>query len=239
MVSQENPEPSWRIDGLAQQAGLTVDTIRFYQREGLLPAAERSGRAKVYGADHLERLTRIRDLQARRFSLAAIRALLNSERPDLVNGIFAGEGGLSYSLSDLVERSGCSQKLLTGLRDNGLLRDPRDFGRDAYDATDLDVMRAAAELVRGGLPEALVVELAAIYVRGVEAMQVQVLDLFGGAIGPAWEPEELSAFQAVASGNAGRLLPLVTRVVDYVHQRTLQRLTLSAIARDAPSAPNY
>ena len=92
---------SMRIDDLAQRAGLTVDTIRFYQREGLLPPAERAGRAKVYGPDHLARLAQIRELQGRRFSLAAIRALLESERPELVDGIFSGEGSISYSLDDL------------------------------------------------------------------------------------------------------------------------------------------
>ena len=45
-----------RIDELARRSGLTVDTIRFYQREGLLPPAARAGRAKVYGQDHLDRL---------------------------------------------------------------------------------------------------------------------------------------------------------------------------------------
>ena len=63
-----------RIDDLAQRAGLTVDTIRYYQREGLLPPGAREGRHRVYGPDHLRRLTRIKELQARRFSIAAIRA---------------------------------------------------------------------------------------------------------------------------------------------------------------------
>jgi len=68
--------PGWRIDDLAQRADLTVDTVRFYQREGLLPAGVRVGRSKQYGQDHLDRIQQIRDLQARRFSLAAIKALL-------------------------------------------------------------------------------------------------------------------------------------------------------------------
>ena len=33
-----------RIDDLAHESGLTVDTIRYYQREGLLPPGEREGR---------------------------------------------------------------------------------------------------------------------------------------------------------------------------------------------------
>jgi DNA-binding transcriptional MerR regulator len=221
-----------RIDELARRAGLTVDTIRFYQREGLLPPAERSGRAKVYGQDHLARLAQIRDLQTRRFSLAAIKALLESERPELVDGIFSGEGSISYTLADLVERSGGSAELAERLRAAGLLRDPAEFGRDTYDATDLDVLRAAVELERLGLPKDVLVELASIYVQGVERMQAQVLELFSGKRGRFWNPEELRTFQAHAAASAGQLLPLVTRIVDYVHQRTLQRLTLGAIERE-------
>jgi hypothetical protein len=50
----------WRIDDLAQRAGITVDTIRYYQREGLLPPAERAGRANLYTGEHLARLERIK-----------------------------------------------------------------------------------------------------------------------------------------------------------------------------------
>jgi DNA-binding transcriptional MerR regulator len=233
----EDPTEPWRIDDLARRADVTVDTVRFYQREGLLPAGVRVGRTKQYGPQHLDRIHQIRDLQARRFSLAAIKALLDSERQDLVDGIFAGEGGLSYGLDDLVERSGLAPELVTRLRDIGLLRDPAEFGRDAYDATDLDVARAVAELHRLLLPDDILLALVSIYVRGVESMQLQVLDLFAGHTGPDWDPEELSAFQHAAAGSAGRMLPLVTRIVEYVHQRTLQRLTLGAIERDQAGEP--
>lgn len=226
---------SWRIDDLAHEADVTVDTIRFYQREGLIPPAVRVGRTKQYDAEHLERLHQIRDLQQRRFSLAAIKALLTSDRQDLVDGIFAGEGSLSYSLGELVERSGLSAEAIDRLRGIGLLRDPAEFGRAAYDATDLDMVRAAAELRRLQLPEDIVVELAGIYVDGVEMMQKQVLELFSGTRGRSWDAEELVAFQQSAASAAGQLLPLVTRIVEYVHQRTLQRLTLGAIERGEPS----
>ena len=221
----------WRIDDLAHEADITVDTIRFYQREGLLPPAERVGRTKEYSSEHLERIHQIRDLQQRRFSLAAIKALLTTDRQDLVDGIFAGEGGLSYSLDDLVERSSLGAGLVDRLREIGLLRDPAEFGRAAYDSTDLDVLRAASELSRLALPDDVIVELASIYVAGVETMQRQVMELFSGSRGRAWDPDELAAFQRSAAAAAGQLLPLVTRIVEYVHQRTLQRLTLGAIER--------
>ncbi len=228
-------EPAWRIDDLARRAGVTVDTIRFYQREDLLPAAERSGRNRLYGPDHLERLERIRELQARRFSLAAIRALLETQRAGIAEGIFGGTAAATYTFDDLVERSGIDSALARRLNEVGLVREPAEFGRDAYDGADLDVMRAVADLIAAGIPAELVVELSRIYAEGVEQMQLQVLDVFLGRRGSDWDPEELRAFQSRAAAVAGDLLPLVGRMIDYVHQRTLQRLTLGAmeqVARD-------
>ena len=72
-TSPSTPADGWRIDDLAQRAGIAVDTIRYYQREGLLPPGERCGRTNLYGPLHLEQLERIKHLQSRRFSLAAIR----------------------------------------------------------------------------------------------------------------------------------------------------------------------
>jgi len=42
----------WRIDELAQRAGIAVDTIRYYQREGLLTSGERNGRTRRNSAAH-------------------------------------------------------------------------------------------------------------------------------------------------------------------------------------------
>ena len=224
----DGTEGCWRIDDLAHRAGVTVDTIRYYQREGLLPPAERSGRTKLYGHEHLRRLERIRDLQARRFSLAAIRALLDAERPGLVEGVFGGESP-SYTFDDLVEKTDIDRTLAGRLHEAGFLRDPADFGRDAYDGADLDVVDAFAELSLAGLRDDVLVEIAGIYARGVEAMQRQVLEVFEGKRGPSWEPEELAAFQAATAERAGSLFPIVSRLVSYTHFRTLQRLTLTAI----------
>ena len=81
----------WRIDDLAHETGLTVDTIRYYQRQGLLPPGEREGRHRIYGREHVERLRRIKELQARRFSIAAIHALVSGDG-DRLAGVFADEG---------------------------------------------------------------------------------------------------------------------------------------------------
>ena len=67
----------WKIDELAHLSGISVDTIRYYSREGLLPDAQRDGRGLIYGPSHLERLKQIRQLQEKHISLAAIRDLLD------------------------------------------------------------------------------------------------------------------------------------------------------------------
>lgn len=218
-----------RIDDLAHEAGLTVDTIRYYHREGLLPPAERCGRNNVYGPAHLERLERIKALQSRRFSLAAIRALLEERRESLVDGIFADTGGRSYSLDELVERSGIEPELVDLLRLAGLLRDPAEFGRDAYDGDDLELLRTMADLHALGLPAQALVELGRIYADGIEATQRQVIELFATGGDLPWSDAELVAFQDDAANAATEILPKARQLVDYLHHRTIQRLTLASI----------
>jgi DNA-binding transcriptional MerR regulator len=228
---------AWRIDDLAHRADVTVDTVRYYQREALLPEGERAGRVKLYGPVHLERLERIRDLQSRGFSLAAIRTLLDKD-PSLVEGIFADRGeARAYTLDELIERAGIDRQLCAALRASGLLRDPAEYGRDAYDDDDLDLLRTMAELHGMGLPPKALIELGRIYAEGIEATQREVIGLFstGGAV--TWEPDELAAFQALAGRTSTEILPLARRLVDYAHHRTIQRLALGAIERGTVPAP--
>ena len=227
----------WRIDDLARRASITVDTIRYYQREGLLPPAERHGRSNLYGPEHLERLERIKELQSRRFSLAAIRALLADQREDLLEGIFSGRGGRTYTLAELVERSSVDPEVVDALRGSGLLRDPTEYGRDAYDADDLDLLSTMGALHRLGIPANALVEIGRIYAEGVEATQQRIVDLFttGGTL--EWDEQDLERFQTASADNATTILPLARRIVDYTHHRTIQRLTLGAIERGTVAPP--
>lgn len=218
------PESQWRIDELAHQAGVTVDTIRYYSREGLLDPPERSGRHKLYGPDHLERLSRIRALQSQRFSLAAIRAIVTVDRPG-IEGLFASQG--SYTLAELVERSGLEPELVARLLEIGLLAEPDSLGHEVYDDSDLGLLRAVVELRDIGMTEEILVELGAIYVRHFRALQRDVHAMLTGE-GRDWNPEEMVAVQRRLTANSERMIPAVDRVLNYVHQRTIQRLTLEA-----------
>jgi DNA-binding transcriptional MerR regulator len=218
-----------RIDDLAHESGITVDTIRYYQREGLLPPGAREGRHRVYGPDHLRRLTRIKELQARRFSIAAIRAFVSGDERRL-EGVFTDEGeGVQYGYPELLERSGIDPEFAEALRAAGVLRDPQAFGRVAYDGDDLEMLRGMAELHAAGIPAKVLCELGRIYSEGVESMQRQVVDVFSDGTGVEWAPGEFDEFRVEAEQHGQTMLVSMRRLVDYTHHRTLQRLTLDRV----------
>jgi MerR family mercuric resistance operon transcriptional regulator len=65
------------IGGLARAAGVGVETVRYYQRRGLLPEPARArGEMRRYGEEELRRLRFIRSAQAAGFTLAEIGELL-------------------------------------------------------------------------------------------------------------------------------------------------------------------
>lgn len=64
------------IQELADAAGVSVRTIRYYIAEGLLPPAGTRGKSAAYGHDHLLRLRLIRRLVEQHRPLAEIRAKL-------------------------------------------------------------------------------------------------------------------------------------------------------------------
>jgi len=71
------------IAGLAREGGVGVETVRFYQRRGLLPTPERwSGDGtgagiRRYGDDDVRRLRFIRSAQTAGFTLEQIKELLS------------------------------------------------------------------------------------------------------------------------------------------------------------------
>ncbi len=73
-----NTTSGWlAIGALSERTGCKVETIRFYEREGLLPTPARSPRGyRLYSKDHLKRLTFIRRARALGFSIDEVRKLL-------------------------------------------------------------------------------------------------------------------------------------------------------------------
>jgi MerR family mercuric resistance operon transcriptional regulator len=75
MVQSQEAQPL-SIGKLAAAAGVGVETIRFYQRKGLLAEPTRETGVRRYGTEDLRRLRFIRQAQAAGFALAEITELL-------------------------------------------------------------------------------------------------------------------------------------------------------------------
>ena len=68
-----------RIGEVAKRAGVSIDTLRYYEKVRLLPRASRStGGFRLYAPEHVERVRFIKHAQQLGFSLDEIRGLLAS-----------------------------------------------------------------------------------------------------------------------------------------------------------------
>ncbi|QNM98703.1 Cd(II)/Pb(II)-responsive transcriptional regulator [Chitinimonas koreensis] len=73
-----------KIGEVGQIAQCSVETIRYYEKEGLLPEPERTaGNFRSYGPQHVERLRFIRNCRALDMTHGEIRTLLGlMDKPD-------------------------------------------------------------------------------------------------------------------------------------------------------------
>ncbi len=69
---------SLKLQDLAERAGVSARTVRYYVQRGLLPAPAFRGKDTSYGEEHLLRLSAIKLLQDRFLPLDAIQAELSS-----------------------------------------------------------------------------------------------------------------------------------------------------------------
>jgi MerR family mercuric resistance operon transcriptional regulator len=65
------------IGGLSKRTGVKIETVRFYERAGILPKPPRTaGGHRLYGQDHVKRLSFVRRSRELGFSLEKVRELL-------------------------------------------------------------------------------------------------------------------------------------------------------------------
>lgn len=81
----------WKLTELAEAAGVSPRTVRYYVQRGLLPAPPFKGPDTVYGEEHLLRLKAIRALQARFLPLDAIQVELARLSPDELKALGEAE----------------------------------------------------------------------------------------------------------------------------------------------------
>jgi MerR family transcriptional regulator, mercuric resistance operon regulatory protein len=73
-------EAGFTIAGLAREASVGVETVRYYERRGLVPRPARTGDAyRRYGRGHVDRIRFVKRAQDLGFTLEEIATLLELE----------------------------------------------------------------------------------------------------------------------------------------------------------------
>lgn len=102
-----------QIGQLAQQAGVPIDTVRYYERQGILPPPERQVSGyRHYRPDDVARLRFVRRAKALGFSLAEVRELLA-----LSGGPAEDMSGLKAAASEKLDDVGHKIAELERIRD--------------------------------------------------------------------------------------------------------------------------
>ena len=214
---------NYRVDQLAARAGVSVDTVRFYQSLGLLPAPRRAGRMAVYSEEHLSRLRRIRALAAKGLSLSLIRRILAAPRPSKDDALLSAllqeeEKERTLTREELAAETGIPLPLLASIEATGLIEPIGPAGEPPrYTQTDLRIVKAGLALLGFGFPINEILDLAAHHDRAVGETAERAIDLFDRIVR---EPAGTAA-DAHVEEVFRKLLPTVTELVASHFQRTL------------------
>jgi DNA-binding transcriptional MerR regulator len=218
----------FRVEDLAQLADVSVDTIRFYQKRALLTPPVREGRVAWYGPDHLERLTRIRELQTQGLTLALIGRVLSGDLDPtdapLAAAVFDADAPEEFlSLRELAERSGVPHALLEAVALDGLLVPRVHDGTDRFTPSDVAVVQAGLKLLESGFPLSDLLALAREHNASTHAVAEQAVALFDRHVRVPLRSSDLSddekAQQLVDAFRT--LLPAVTALVEHHFRRVL------------------
>ena len=221
----------YRVDQLAAACDVSVDTVRYYQSRGLLPQPEREGRLAWYGEVHAERIGRIRDLQRKGLTLAAIgrvvRGELGEADTDLAAAVAEARGDVTdlqlLSLDDFSASSGVPASLIQAVEREGIRIGRPVDGHIRYTAADTELVRTALRLLEFGLPLGDLLELARETDGALRGLAERAVDLFDTHVrrpiqdtsgdDPAASAQMVEAFR--------ELLPAVTALVSNHFRRVL------------------
>jgi DNA-binding transcriptional MerR regulator len=246
-----------RVEELARRADLSVDTIRFYQKRQLLQPPQRTGRIAWYGADHVERLGRIKDLQRQGFSLAVIRRLivgeLDAADEPLAAAVTAAATGTPtghaelLSMADLSARVGVPAPLLEAVAREGLIVAQQHGARTGYTEADAEVLRSGLRLLEAGFPLPDLLALARRHHDATRAIAADAVEMFDEHVRRPLLEEELDDDERARRlvGAFRTLLPAVTTLVANHFRSVLLEVALEhleavgdpselAAARDEP-----
>jgi DNA-binding transcriptional MerR regulator len=234
------------VEQLAATCDLSVDTVRYYQSRGLLPAPEREGRVAWYGPEHVERLAEVRSLQGKGLTLAAIRRVVSGELgpadADLAAAVASARGqepdetGETLSLDEFSEASGVPASLIQAVEREGIRLGRNIDGVDRYTSADIELVRTALRLLEFGLPLADLLSLARDADTAMRGLAERAVGLFDEhvrkPIRDTASDDEGAAEQMVDAFR--ELLPAVTTLVSHHFRRVLLETAEDHIEEPAP-----
>ena len=231
----EPPGQEMSVEQVASAAELNVDTVRYYQRLGLLDPPHRQGRRAVYRTDHVDRLTEIRRLANAGFTLAQIGRLADTTDDNdgaTRLGSLAAEAAIARLLTrtEVAEQAGVPEGLVALLCDNGLLEAVVLDGEQRFDQGAVSMVRAGLAVSAAGVPLDKLVSLATDHAGNVDDIIRRAINLF--------EEHVKDDLGDSAGGNPDDdlvemvhvLLPAVTRLVAQHFHRTLVARALERVA---------
>jgi DNA-binding transcriptional MerR regulator len=225
----------YRVDELAEAAGISVELLRSYQSRGLLPAPRHEGRVALYGARHLDRLRLIRELKDRGYSLKMVAASLGQERPpDEV--VESREELLTHR--DVAERTGVHPAVLRSLEGSGVLRPRRFDGELRYTDADVRAVRMLLTLLGFGLPLEDFLDVAKVQIEANDRVAAAAVDLFLRNVREPLLAEELSQRAEAERLVAALRLMLhgATAMVGYHFQRAVLNAVQEELERTGSKA---
>ncbi|MDQ4069158.1 MAG: helix-turn-helix domain-containing protein [Actinomycetota bacterium] len=220
-----------RVEELALAAEVSVDTVRYYQKQRLLPPPLRDGRLAYYGDEHLDRIARIKELQRRGFTLAVIRRFVAGELDPADESLAAAVAGAGdgdadeerFGIEELANRVGVPQPMLDALLREGLLIPRLVDGQPSFTSSDVTMLRGGLRLLEAGLPLPELFALARHHHRVTREVAVEAVELFD-----TWVRKPLRASDLPEDEKAERLveafrtlLPAVTSLVAHHFGRIL------------------
>jgi DNA-binding transcriptional MerR regulator len=141
---------------------ISISKIRYLEDQKLLSPRRTQGGYRLYSQADVERLRAI--LRMQRDEFLPLRVI----RQELATGDFTGSRRGSdaaatrraasvdapvsvMTIEELLDQAGVPEGLLRELQEYGIVQPERRDGRSVYDETDLEIVRAAAELSRFGV----------------------------------------------------------------------------------------
>ena len=228
----EDPE-RYRVEELAEIVGVAVDTVRYYQRRKLLAPPHKEGRIAWYDAAHHRRLTEIRALADRGFTLAQIRDLSSDDASGLLADLAAQHAAdPDLDRAELARRAEVPEFIVDLVVDAGLLVPVAAEGgsEPRFPADAVDMLVAARTLVSEGVTLEELTALAMRHATHVEDVIDDAIEVFKR------HSDRRGGNRDDLIGMMHRLVPVASDLVGRHFERTLRARALARMGDDPAHA---